>query len=271
MSTDLLNKFDFPQVAREDFINKGLVARSLSSSGGAQAIDFQIAGHDKGVAYSFDIVPVKNETKTAAFDVEINDDIEIIRWFVNQDNKPVERVFMLPPELLRFEKQRVDAEGNKLPRKCLGGLYAANYIAWKAGHSLAGLPLQAWGRLSAGQLTTLNSEGVFTTEQYAEMPTDNLIGRFPNEFIELQKEARQFINSRKPMEDVKKYADQVLELKQSQAKLLQEIEQMKAQANKKVQKIDKRSKEYRESIGRTGITAPTQVITEAENGNQVQD
>lgn len=215
-SMNLLDQFQFPAVAQEEFISKGLTARMLSNSGGGQAISFEMSGHDKGIAYRFFLHKEKNQVKSDEFDLEINDEIEMIQWIKDKNFKPVERVRFLPPELLRFNKKG----------ECVGGQYAEAYKAWKAGRASAGLMLSQWPRASIGQVGTLNSEGIFTVEQFAATPKDRIQGRFPEAFVELHKDAVQFVNSMKPIEDVKKYADQVLILSQEKAKMLERMQSL---------------------------------------------
>lgn len=226
---DLLNQFDFPQVAREDFISKGLIGRSVDRN----VTDFQMAGYDKGVSYRFFVTPVKNEVKSEECDMEINDEVKMIEWFVNRKNKITERVRFLPPQLLKF---------NKLG-ECTGGAYKEAYLRFEAGLGVEGLPISRWEKASVAQVATLNSEGIHTVEQFAAMPRDRVEGRFPKELVKLFHEAVQFVNRNSPvMQDMEKHAAEILALKQENAKLHTVVEGLVAQATKAEKKKAKSSK-----------------------------
>ena len=98
---DVLNDYPLPAQAREDLMKRGLVERRVDS----MVSTFEMAGFDKGIAYRFFIAPVKNGLQSEEFDMEVNDDVEMIQWFVSKQHKPVERVKMLPKELLKFDKE----------------------------------------------------------------------------------------------------------------------------------------------------------------------
>lgn len=213
MSTDLLNQFNFPDVAREDFINKGLVAKQIAP----MVNSYEMQGSDRGVAYRFFIVPVKNEMKSEAADMEINDEVEMIEWFKDRKNRPTERVRFLPPQLLKFNKQG----------ECTGGLYQEAYLRFKKGLTASGLPLERWEKLSIGQIATLKAEGIFTVEQFAALPKDRIEDRFPKDLKEAFYAAIHLVNRLNVIEDVEKHAGEAVELKQRLAKAEQENQELR--------------------------------------------
>lgn len=232
---DFLNQFQFPPEA-QDFINSGLVQRQINSGNGGSVSTFQSAGHDRGISFRFFLHPVKNEVKSEEFDMEINDEIEMIEWNVSKDFKPVERVHMIPEYFLKFRKVKglPDCNGKprmvfKRPFECTGGVWKEAYIAWKEGRESLGLPLERWEKLSIAQVATLQALGVFSVQQFASMPRDRVEGRMPPDLVEAFESAIQFVNSQKPMQDVQKYADQVLQLKQEAAARDRELETLKEQ------------------------------------------
>lgn len=233
--TSILDQYDFPQVAREDFISKGLIQKQIAPN----VSEFQMAGHDRGLAYRFFLEPIKNEVKSEDADMEINDEVEMIQWFKDRKNKPVERVRMLPNELLKFNKFG----------ECTGGLYKEAYINFKKGLTTAGLPIDRWGKLGVGDCATLKSEGIHTVEQFAALPKDRVEGRFPKSLVQAFNEAIHFVNKQNATADIKPFADEMLAMKQELAKLRSQLEEKDKLLAKteEAPKVDKRSKAYRDS------------------------
>lgn len=238
MSTNILDQFDLSRFpgAEEHIRSNGLVQRRVDNI----VSDFQIDGHDRGVAYRFFITDVVNPAKTEATnsDFEINDDVEMIEFYVRKDHKPTERCRLLPPELLKFSKQK-NPDGS---RDCIGGIFKDAYLAFKAGRSSPGLELSRWGRLSLGQVATLNSAQIFTVEQFASMPRSRIEGVLPKEFVEAFESAIMFVNGQKGFEDVKKYAAEMLEQKQINAKQKSELDELRSKIEKIMESNSKEPK-----------------------------
>lgn len=233
---NILDQYDFPQVAREDFISKGLIQKQIAPN----VTEFQMSGHDKGLAYRFFIEPVENEVKSKAADMDMNDEVEMIQWFKDRKNKPVERARFLPKELLKFNKFG----------ECTGGLYQDAYLRFKQGLTTTGLPLERWNKVSIGQVATLKSEGIHTVEQFAALSSDRVEGRFPKDLVQAFNQAVHFVNKQNATADVKPFADEMLLMKQEMAKLRDQLQERNAQleALASNKKIDKRTKEYRDSV-----------------------
>lgn len=261
MSTNILDNFDLSRFpgAEEHIRRNGLVQRRVDNV----VSDFQIDGHDRGVAYRFftEGVPNKAKTDAALGDFEINDDVDMIEFYVTKEHKPVERCTHLPADLLKFSKHK-NPEGG---RDCIGGLFKDAYLAFKAGRSSPGLELSRWGRLSLGQVRTLNSAQIFTVEQFAAMPRTRIQGVLPKEFLEAFEAAIMFVNGQKGFEDVKKYANEVLEMKQQNAKQKSEMDELRAKIEA-MMNAPKDSKAKKTSKAKSGRKTLTKITEDAEDG-----
>ena len=223
MSNDLLSQFQFPPEAAEFVQNQSLSPKILSKGGGGVAMEFEIAGHDRGMAIRFFTHEVENKIQSEAFEMAIPDTIEMIEFIRDKKHKPVERVTMLPEQLLKFEKQKFDKDGRRLPRQCIGGAYKKMYLDWKAGLSAPGLPLNRWEAASSSDIFTLTAEGIFTVQQFAALDRKRVEERFPPHLRELFEKAVRFTNAEHPVQDIKKYADQILALELTLSKKDDEI------------------------------------------------
>lgn len=238
---NILDDFEFPDVARENFINKGLTQQLISQGSGVSISTFTMAGHEKGVPFRFVCIAEKNNIKSQDFDMEINDNVDLVEWFVTKDHKPTERVTLLGDDFLKFRKEKVimsdgtsrmfikkeiDDQGN-VKMECVGGKWKDAYIAWKNGLSSGGLSLERWGKVTPGHVATLNALGVFSVEQFAAMPRDRVEGRMPLDLVKIFEDAIHYVNSQQPMQEIKHYADQMLELKQELAKRARENEALR--------------------------------------------
>lgn len=221
-----LNDFAFPIEAQEQFVNKGLTQRDIS--GGVSTFD--MAGHDRGIAFRFFKEQVKNEMKSLAVDMEIPDEIHMIEWNVSKKHKPAERVHMIGDKLLKFRKVngRIwrDANGQM---ECTGGLYSEQYIAWTKGLNAPGLSLSRWGKITDSQVFTLASLGIFTVEQFAAMPRNSVEGRFPKDLVEVWESSIQWLNAQEGKANIDKYASKIVSLEQENAKKDEAIKTLQAQ------------------------------------------
>ena len=256
----LLDEFKFP--TNLDAESQAFLSQAFQTTQVGQGVNsLQAAGHDKqGMAYRFFLHPVKSLAKSEEFDMEINDDIEMVQWFKDRDHKPVERVTELPKELLHLAKKKVaDMNGiakfehilsyfdpETMTEKediasvvrakgltgkfiCKGGLYAENYKRFQAGLGAQGLPLDRWNKITLAQVKTLESEGIFTLEQFASQPIEKIQGRFPKDLIKLFNEAVHEMNAQNRKADITPFANEVLAVRQENAKLKQTLEEVKLQ------------------------------------------
>lgn len=223
--TDILSQYNFPPEAVADLGARGLTAKNVARDITA----FEQGGHDKGIAYRFFTHAEVNKLKSEDFDIDVFDEIEMIQWFVRKDHKPVERVEFLPDGLLKFVR---DKKTNKViePRVVKGGEYAEAYKRWKEGLTVnTGLPLARWGELSLGELSSLESTGIFTVQQFASLSEDIVKSRYPKNLQEKFEKAVRFVAGQNTV-DVSKYTDQVATMKQEMAKMRQEMEALRAEA-----------------------------------------
>lgn len=230
MNDSFLSQFRFPPEAMEDFINKGLTQKILDSGHGGTASSFEMSGHDKGISYRFFLTPVKMEAASEEFDMELNKEVEMIEWNVTKKHRPVERVHMLPDQLLKFRKEKCPNGTmlTKFPLECVGGALKEAYMRFREGKGALGLPLSQWNKCNQAQAATLVSEGIHTVEQLAARPRDSL-DRFPNEFKKLFEEAVHWVNAQTPMVDIQKNAEAMMELKQILARLSDENQVLREQ------------------------------------------
>jgi len=182
-----------PEVAQEAILKNGVNATPIGD--GVNRLN--MAGHDKGVAYAFKIHGEHNPSKSNERGYEVYDELEIIQWFIDRKNKPVALVQHLPPDLLKFNRQG----------EVVGGRYKEAYLAWKTGSQVEGTPLRRWGLMSDAEVKSLEDDGIFTVEQYVEVPRDRVTSRYPQSFVEAYDRAGQYLAAK----DVRKVADKQAE------------------------------------------------------------
>lgn len=256
----LLDDFKFPEGLDPDsknFLSQNFEVKSVGNGIG----NLQASGHDtKGMAYRFYIHPVKSEVKSEEFDMEINDDVQMIQWFKDRNHKPVERVTQLPKELLTFAKRKVSdsggvakfehilsykdpvdgtekedlesvlkAKGIKGKLICKSGAYAENYRRFELGLGTQGLPLSRWDKISLSQIKTLENEGIFTLQQLAALPLSRVEGRFPKDLIKVFNDACHAVNAENKKADITPFANEVLAVRQENSKLKDALEELKTQ------------------------------------------
>lgn len=240
--SDLVNQFSFPVDAVKDFEERGLlqnmVERRTASSSfqdvSGRATDIQFSGHDRGLGFKFFTHADENKMKSELCGMEINDEIEMIQWFKNKKEQPVERVHMIPDQVLKFKKKQIETKvGDKIerqmvtvfPLECIGGSLKEDYLRWKQGLQSLGLELSRWNKLTVGQVKTLQSEGIYTVEQFAAMPEDRIVGRhgIPKDLVEAYRAAINFLKAQAPIEGLKDTADKMLEMERDNAKLRDSI------------------------------------------------
>lgn len=207
----VLNGFVLPDGAREDIIKSGAQMRNIDEGLGV------MSGHDRGVAYRFFRHSQKNEAKSKAAKVLINDTEHMIEWNKGKRSKPTEKVRFLPPELLF-----VDEDGE------VSGVMAESFRRYLAGISAPGLSLARWGALDDSQVAMLTSSGIFSVEQFAAQPRNKVQGKFPVEIVEKFEEAIQFVNGQAGRFETEALAKQNVELQAQIAKRDAEFEELKA-------------------------------------------
>lgn len=239
MNTDLTSQFVFPNDALLDFADRGAPKIRTQKDGVAQ---YEVGEFDKGIAYEFFNHYSKNEMQSEQFDMEINDTIQMVRWIVTPRKlEPVCRVTDLPPQLLKFRKvfSHKNSDGVNVMKfykdektgemEAVSGVYKDAYIRWLKGMSAPGTPLSKWDKIAPSEVKTLASQGIFSLEQWASIPENQVHERYPKMFHDLHKAAVHAVNAQNApvsINEIKKYADQVQEEKQNNAKLAAVIESL---------------------------------------------
>lgn len=234
MSVDLTSQFVFPKDALSDFADRGGPKLRQSNVGGVGVQQYEIGEFDKGIPYEFFVHQSKNQVQSEQFDIELNDDVEMVRWIVKpRELEPTCRLTDLPQELLKFRRvfSHKNADGINVMKwfrdengdlECTGGKWKDAYMRWKNGQRAPGLPLSKWDKISPSEMKTLASEGFFSVEQLASTPEDRIVSRFPKRYHEIYRDAVQKVNAMNPstsLGEIKKYADQLLAEQQKSAQL----------------------------------------------------
>jgi hypothetical protein len=224
MLNNIFDQYNLPEVAHDALSRRNLTAQNLG--GGIE----RIVEHDaKGLPFRFEIHTQYNPLKSKQLKYEYYDELEIIRWFRDRFDQPVELVRLLPEALL-------DLSDTEAPR----GLYAEAYKRFKEGRAAPGTPLSKWGVLTDGQVSTLAHKGIFSIEQFAATPKGKVVSMLPSEYVEAWERAHQFMAAKdnravlaKNDEEIKKLADANAELKKQliemQQKLMQFLERQETQ------------------------------------------
>jgi hypothetical protein len=206
-----LDNYVLPGDANEVLRKRGLQAQSLGDG-----INRLMSGHDNGIAYRFFLHAEKNEVKSDLAGYEVNDEVEMIEWLKSRRQKPTERVRFLPEALLKFNRHG----------ECTAGRYQEAYLRFKSGQGHVGLPIDKWDALTVGMVKTLQSEDIYTVEQYADWPEHKVRELFSKEFVDAHKKALQYIGSSDMRTRNKEQVDKMLELEQKYAKAMDRIESL---------------------------------------------
>ena len=162
MDGSFLNNFALPEAATE------ALARGSREVSVTDGVSRYYSGTHKGVAYRFFYTEIYNERKSKEAKYPVFDQVEMVEWIVDKDTKPVERVRLLPEELLSISEFTGE----------VSGAFAESYRRFKAGQEAPGTPLRNWGVLASNWVATLEKLGIFTVEQFAETPRNKVL-QFP--------------------------------------------------------------------------------------------
>lgn len=168
-----------PEVAQEEITKSGV--NPVSIGDGVNRL--QMSGHDRGLSYRFDTHLEYNPAKSEAAGYEVFDEIEVCFRFIDRKNIIPMPVFMAPKEILAFNRAG----------ECIGGRYKDAYLAWKSGKQAPGTSLRKWDVLSNTEIASLEADGIFTIEQYAEYPRERIVSRYPQNFIDAHTRAQQWV------------------------------------------------------------------------------
>lgn len=214
-----INDYSLPDVAHEALSRRNLTDVSLGAG-----IN-RLVEHDmRGLPYRFEIHTQYNKLKSQTAKYEVYDEIEIIRWFRDRFDQPVEIVRLLPEALL-------DLNDPDEPR----GAYAESYRRFKEGRLAPGTPLSKWGVLSDGQVATLAHRNIFSVEQLASTPKNKIQSVLPAEFLEAWERAHQFVASKENRFQADKQADEIAKLSANNEALQRQLETMQAQMQQLLQ------------------------------------
>lgn len=210
-----LDNFLLPEVATDAFKRSGLKATRVEDG-----VDYFMSGHDKGVAYEFFTFQIKNEVKTKKLGYPFYDQFEMIRWYKDRFDKPVEKVMLLPEDLLSFDEDKV----------CVGGKYKAAYERFKSGLKAPGLALAKWNVLDDNGVATLTAMNIFSVEQFAETPRSKLVGKLPQDpFINAHDEAIAYVAGKDARAVTGMQSEKILAVSDENAKLKLELDAVKEQ------------------------------------------
>lgn len=187
-----------PEVAQEEIAR----AQMNSVNVGNGVTRLEISGQDRGIAYRFDKIAVYNPIKSEEAGYEVFDEQEVCFRYVDRKNIIPMPVKNCPQEFLRFNRQG----------DLVGGRYAAAYKAWKNGEQAPGTALRKWDVLNTAEIASLEADGIFTIEQYAEYPEAKLVGRYPDQFIEGRRRAVQWVAGKEMREKAHEQAQKNAEL-----------------------------------------------------------
>lgn len=202
---------NMPAVAAEHFAKNQVVQSEIDY--GVSRI--RPSGHTGGIAYRFYIHHIYNGKASADGDLAVHDDIEMIQFFKSKRSRPCEQVRFLPDELLRFNKSG----------HCIGGELKEAYLRWKAGEEAIGTPLGSWGVLTSGKVATLESIGIFTVEQFAERPREE-IETYPESIVQAYERARIYVASMKEQRGEASYLAATAELEEKHKKVMASINKL---------------------------------------------
>jgi len=226
----ILDHFNLPEEAE-----KALRTQNLRQTNLGDGVS-TYSGHDSGTAFSFDRVVVYNYERSRGKPIQLFDEIEVVRYYNDGFNHPVEQVRFLAPELLNFDREEVwgkDKSGNdKIVKIIIGeavsGKYLEEYKRFKAGLTAPGTALARWGVLSDNLVATLAAKSVYSVEQLAAMPRGKIVGIFPQEIVEAHERAQQYVNEKSGRFEVEKQSAEIDELKRAADAQVIELQEMRA-------------------------------------------
>jgi hypothetical protein len=213
-----------PEVAQEEITRNGVNAVSIGDGINRLAI----AGHNQGVAFYFKVDQVYNPEKSEKAGYEVFDPMEQVYHIIDRKNIIPMPVSMSPRELLAFNR---DGE-------CVGGKYKDSYLNWKHGRKQPGLALRKWEVISDSEVASLEAEGIFTVEQFAEYPRDRITSRYPQSFIVAHTRAQQWIAGKEIREKAGEQAVQVKALEDQNKDLVERLAKLEALLAAKETKVE---------------------------------
>lgn len=223
-----------PEVAQEEIVRRGINAVAI----GDGINRMQIAGHNQGLAYYFDMAKVYNPVESDKCGYEVFDFIETCYQIIDRKNvatMPIRihhcdnrspTMLAVPKDLLAFNR---DGE-------CIGGKFRDSYLRWKEGKSAPGFALRKWDVLSDSMIATLEAEGIYTVEQFAAYPRERFAARFPQEFIDAHTRAGQWVAGKEIRAKAAESAAELDKLRAENRDLAQRLSKLEAATASKVKR-----------------------------------
>jgi hypothetical protein len=211
MSEGIMDKFELPSNIEEagarETVNK-LQFKSIE-----QGVNV-MSGHDKGVAYRFFTTEEfdggnSDSNIEAECVLPLYNEHDAVEFLFSRKRRPVQFVKHLSRERIRF-----GADG-----EVIGGTMAEDYKRWKAGSGPQGTPLELWKEIGPGTLKTLQSQNIFTVEQFASMPREKVQDIFPKSIQVIFEHLVDYISGKEAAEVSAEYEEKVAQLEAQIAEL----------------------------------------------------
>lgn len=190
-----------------------------------------MSGHEEGMPFRFLQVAVFNgwSPRTKEEEIEaieagrkwsdsnieaecvmpVYDDVDAVEFIYSRYRHPVQLVKHLNRERIRFG---IDGE-------IIGGSMAEDYKRWKEGLGPSGHSLELWHEISPGILKTLNSQNIFTVEQFASMPRNKVKEIFPKNIQLIFEHLVDYVSGKDATKVAEEYEGRVAELEAELAAL----------------------------------------------------
>lgn len=220
----ILNTYNLPREAVTDLPKLGLVANQ--NGGGLTTF----SGHDSGIPFIFtvenELVPEWEGDKIVG---QKQVQYEAIQWIVGRRHKPMDRL-KLRPDLVTFGR---DGEP-------IGGKYLQAYLRFKEGQAMEGTWIRKWDKLSDTDSAMLEQRGIFTVEQFAEIPRNRIVSEFPEGIVQAHDAAK--FHSNAEAEHAKELAAMRAEIESLKAALSGGQNEKLAKATKPAKKTTSKRK-----------------------------
>ena len=155
------------------------------------------------IAFRFDREGEFNKAKTQAVKktgqrYNVHDDLVMLTFYVDRKSRAKHRI-SVNGELTKEGQHFLD-----IPK------IRDEFERWQKGLSTTGTPLRKWDSISPAQILTLETDGIFTVEQFAECSKER-VGNYPKSFHDLHDLALGFVAAKSGTVDVSKFSETLLE------------------------------------------------------------
>lgn len=209
---EVLEKFPLPAAAVDD-LSRHPAAHMRNLQHGVDVM----MGHESGLPFVIEVHAELNQRETQLAKQNRYRNVEVFKWLKSKLMKPVARVI----DIIDIDKETgLAVSGDHR--------YVEAYNRWKTNTKTPGTSLHKWDVLDEASLATLVDSGVFTVEQFAEMPRQRVESKFPPNIVEFYDQAIFFLNAKKGHADVDGILAKTKELELAAAKKDSVIEQLEA-------------------------------------------